>query len=139
MKTARKAKVSVTLDRDLLAAIDRRVEPGATRSEVIEAWLRLAALAHARRELDAATVACYEGRTVALALTTSVVSEMLAAQHGLAPPGVLVRHLRHDGHLRGARQPGRARHRHLQPDGAPREASGPLALAIDARAADRAA
>ena len=64
MKTARKAKVSVTLDRDLLAAIDRRVEPGATtRSEVIEAWLRLAALAHARRELDAATIAYYEGRT----------------------------------------------------------------------------
>jgi metal-responsive CopG/Arc/MetJ family transcriptional regulator len=60
VKTARKAKVSVTLDRDLLAGIDRRVEPGATRSEVIEAWLRLAALAHARRELDAATVAYYE-------------------------------------------------------------------------------
>ena len=63
VKTARKAKVSVTLDRDLLALIDRRVEPGATRSEVIEAWLRLAALAHARRELDAATIAYYEGRT----------------------------------------------------------------------------
>jgi len=59
VKTARKAKVSVTLDRDLLAAIDRRIEAGATRSEVIEAWLRLAALAHARRELDAATVGYY--------------------------------------------------------------------------------
>jgi metal-responsive CopG/Arc/MetJ family transcriptional regulator len=63
MKAARKAKVSVTLDRDLLTVIDRRIEAGVTRSEIIEAWLRLAALAHARRELDAATVAYYEGRT----------------------------------------------------------------------------
>ena len=63
MRTARKAKVSVTLDRDLLAAIDRRVARGATRSAIIEEWLRLAALALARRELDTATVAYYEGRT----------------------------------------------------------------------------
>lgn len=63
MKTARKAKVSVTLGQDLLAVIDRRAAAGATRSEVIEEWLRLAALEHARRELDAATVSYYEGRT----------------------------------------------------------------------------
>ena len=63
MRTARKAKVSVTLDRDLLATIDRRVAKGTTRSEIIEEWLRLAALAQARRELDTATVAYYEGRT----------------------------------------------------------------------------
>jgi metal-responsive CopG/Arc/MetJ family transcriptional regulator len=63
MKTARKAKVSVTLDPDLLAAIDRQAARGATRTEIIEEWLRLAALAQARRELDAATVAYYEGRT----------------------------------------------------------------------------
>lgn len=63
MKTARKAKVSVTLDRHLLAAIDRRVAAGATRSEVIGEWLRIAALAHARGDLEAATIAYYEGRT----------------------------------------------------------------------------
>lgn len=63
MKAARKAKVSITLGRDLLAAIDRRAVKGATRSEVIEEWLRLAALAQARRDLDAATVAYYENRT----------------------------------------------------------------------------
>jgi hypothetical protein len=63
VKAARKAKVSVTLDRRLLAAIDRRVTAGATRSEIIEGWLRLAALAQARRELDALTAAYYEGRT----------------------------------------------------------------------------
>ena len=63
MKTARKAKVSVTLDRDLLAAIDRRLTGGATRSQLIEEWLRLAALAQARRDLDTATAAYYEGRS----------------------------------------------------------------------------
>ncbi len=63
MKTDRKAKVSVTLSRDVLAAIDRRVTGGATRSQVIEEWLRLSALAQARRDLDTATAAYYEGRT----------------------------------------------------------------------------
>jgi hypothetical protein len=32
-------------------------------SEIIEAWLRLAAVARARRNLDAATIAYYQGRT----------------------------------------------------------------------------
>jgi metal-responsive CopG/Arc/MetJ family transcriptional regulator len=63
MKTGRKAKVSVTLDRDLLAAIDRRATRGATRSQVIEQWLRLSVLAQAHRDLEAATAAYYEGRT----------------------------------------------------------------------------
>jgi metal-responsive CopG/Arc/MetJ family transcriptional regulator len=63
MKTTRKAKVSVTLDRDLLAAIDRRATRGATRSQVIEEWLRLSALAQAHRDLETATAAYYEGRT----------------------------------------------------------------------------
>ena len=63
MKTARKAKVSVTLGRDLLAAIDRRVAGRTTRSQVIEEWLRLSAHAQARRDLDTATAAYYEGRT----------------------------------------------------------------------------
>ena len=63
MKIARKAKVSVTLGQDLLAEIDRRVARGGTRSQVIEEWLRLAAREHARRALDAATIAYYTDRT----------------------------------------------------------------------------
>ena len=63
MRTERKAKVSVTLEQDLLGEIDRRVSGGGTRSQVIGEWLRLAAREHARRELDAATIAYYEGRT----------------------------------------------------------------------------
>lgn len=65
MPTARKTKVSVTLERDLLAEIDRRAADGGTRSQIIEAWLRLAAREHARRALDAATIAYYEGRSEA--------------------------------------------------------------------------
>ena len=62
MKAARKAKVSVTLSRNLLSAIDRHVTRGTTRSQVIEEWLRFAAIALARRDLDRATAAYYEGR-----------------------------------------------------------------------------
>ncbi len=64
MKAGRKAKVSVTLGQDLLAVIDRRARGGATRSQIIEEWLRRSALVEARRDLDAATSAYYEGRTV---------------------------------------------------------------------------
>jgi len=64
MKDGRKAKVSVSLGRDLLAVIDRRARGGITRSQVIEEWLRLSALAQARRDLDAATAAYYEGRSL---------------------------------------------------------------------------
>lgn len=63
MRPVRKAKVSVTLAPDLLDEIDRRVPGGGTRSRIIEEWLRLAAREHARRDLDAATTAYYEGRT----------------------------------------------------------------------------
>ena len=65
MRTARKTKVSVTLEPDLVAEIDRLTAGGRTRSRIIEEWLRLAAREHARRALDAATVAYYEGRTEA--------------------------------------------------------------------------
>jgi metal-responsive CopG/Arc/MetJ family transcriptional regulator len=63
MKRRSKAKVSVTLDQELLAVIDRRATKGTTRSQVIEEWLHLAARAQACRDLDAATAAYYEGRT----------------------------------------------------------------------------
>ena len=63
MRITRRAKVSVTLGKDLLAEIDRRVASGGTRSRVIEEWLRLAAREHARGALDAATIAYYADRT----------------------------------------------------------------------------
>jgi metal-responsive CopG/Arc/MetJ family transcriptional regulator len=65
MRNARKTKVSVTLERELLAEIDRRAAGRSTRSQVIESWLRLAAREQARHALDAATIAYYEGRSEA--------------------------------------------------------------------------
>lgn len=60
--TAGKAKVSVTLSRELLDRVDEVAarEPGATRSGVIERWLRLAARAEAAQALRDATVRYYE-------------------------------------------------------------------------------
>jgi len=75
MRTERKAKVSITLERDLLEAIDRRAAGNGTRSKVIEEWLWLAAREQARRDLDAATAAYYEGRTRAQRDDDAVVAE----------------------------------------------------------------
>jgi hypothetical protein len=64
-----KAKLSVTIDRDVLEAVDRELErsSGTTRSSVIERWLRLGerwlrlgARASAEQELHLQTVAYYE-------------------------------------------------------------------------------
>jgi len=65
--TARKVKVSVTLSADLLEHIDQRVqcEPGASRSSVMEAWLRRAVRRAAADELQAQTIAYYEGLSAA--------------------------------------------------------------------------
>ena len=59
-----KAKLSVTLSRELLAAVDREVvrSPGSTRSGVIEAWLRLGSRVREEQRLDQETVAYYEAR-----------------------------------------------------------------------------
>ena len=76
MGTARKTKVSVTLETDLLAEIDRRASAGSTRSRIIEEWLRLAAREHARRALDAATIAYYTGRTRAQQAEDGILAEL---------------------------------------------------------------
>jgi Arc/MetJ-type ribon-helix-helix transcriptional regulator len=57
-----KAKITITLANDLLAAIDRRVAAGAgpSRSAVIEAWLRRAARRESEATLARDTVAYYE-------------------------------------------------------------------------------
>jgi hypothetical protein len=57
---ASKTKVSLTLSADLLELVDRDArQRNETRSGVIEQWLRRAAVATARRELEDATAAYY--------------------------------------------------------------------------------
>ena len=57
-----KAKLSVTIEREVLEAVDREVQRSrdATRSAVIERWLRLGARASAEQQLHLETVAYYE-------------------------------------------------------------------------------
>ena len=61
MTTARKVKVSVTISEDLLLTIDQLAKhrDGATRSSVIEEWLRTAAKRKAAEALEHDTVAYY--------------------------------------------------------------------------------
>ncbi len=57
-------KISVSLPSDLVARIDRAARAEArSRSRVLESWLRAAAQEGAARELEAATIAYYEGLT----------------------------------------------------------------------------
>jgi metal-responsive CopG/Arc/MetJ family transcriptional regulator len=60
-----KVKLSITLSRDLVALIDRRVseQHGASRSGLIESWLRQAAGRDAEAALARETVAYYERLT----------------------------------------------------------------------------
>ena len=64
-ESATKAKLSVTLSRELLAAVDREVAryPGSTRSGVIENWLRLGSRAREEQRLHQETIAYYEARS----------------------------------------------------------------------------
>ncbi|HTQ48766.1 MAG TPA: ribbon-helix-helix protein, CopG family [Polyangiaceae bacterium] len=60
MTGAAKLKVSLTLSADLVALVDRDARRSrSTRSGVIETWLRRAATASARREIEEATAAYY--------------------------------------------------------------------------------
>ncbi len=59
-----RVKISVSLPSDLIARIDRAARAEArSRSRVLETWLRAAAQEGAARELEAATIAYYEGLT----------------------------------------------------------------------------
>jgi metal-responsive CopG/Arc/MetJ family transcriptional regulator len=61
---ASRVKISVSLPSDLVARLDRAARTEArSRSRVLEAWLRLGAREGAARELEAATIAYYEGLT----------------------------------------------------------------------------
>lgn len=58
--TATKLKVSLTLSAEVLALVDRDARrKNATRSGVVEGWLRRAAASNAQQEIDAATAAYY--------------------------------------------------------------------------------
>jgi metal-responsive CopG/Arc/MetJ family transcriptional regulator len=60
MTAAAKLKVSLTLSADLVALVDRDARRHrSTRSGVIETWLRRAATASARKEIEDATAAYY--------------------------------------------------------------------------------
>lgn len=65
MTESRKRKISISLSSDLLDRVDRAAarEPGATRSSVIEGWLRTAARGAAEASLAAEVIAYYETRT----------------------------------------------------------------------------
>ena len=67
MGTAKKAKVSVTIDSDLLAEIDAFADRSGigNRSNVIELWLRRASREQAGKRLDEETAAYYTRLTAA--------------------------------------------------------------------------
>ncbi|HET7294046.1 MAG TPA: ribbon-helix-helix protein, CopG family [Vicinamibacteria bacterium] len=61
---ATRVKISVSLPRDLVARIDRAARAAArSRSRVLEGWLRTTAREREAQELEAATIAYYEGLT----------------------------------------------------------------------------
>ena len=65
MENTRKVKISVTIDADLLAEIDRYTanSDGQTRSSVIESWLRRGARKQAALKLEKDTIAYYQSLT----------------------------------------------------------------------------
>ena len=67
MTAAPKIKVSLTLSSDLVEKVDRMVTSGRgpSRSEVIDEWLRAAALREAESTLASEMIAYYETRSAA--------------------------------------------------------------------------
>jgi metal-responsive CopG/Arc/MetJ family transcriptional regulator len=64
--TARKTKISISLDSDVLDAIDRRAaKERSTRSAVVEQWLRGAARQAELQRLEEETAAYYDSLTPA--------------------------------------------------------------------------
>ena len=66
MTAARKMKVSVSIDADVVAAVDRRAaRDGTTRSAVMESWLRGASRQAGMARLEEETAAYYDALTPA--------------------------------------------------------------------------
>jgi Ribbon-helix-helix protein, copG family len=73
-----KSRITVTLSPDLLARVDRHAHGKASRSAVIERWLREGARAEALREEAEATARYYRG------LTAEYLDEYEAMSRGLS-------------------------------------------------------
>ena len=88
MTTRRKTKISIRLPRDLVDRIDRAVarEDGATRSSVIEGWLRAAA-GGAEASLAAEVIRYYETRTRAEKAEDGRLSRALSSAARRVPRG----------------------------------------------------
>ncbi len=66
MNAARKLKVSVSIDADLVRLVDQRAaREGKTRSAMMEAWLRSASRRAAAARLEEETAAYYDALTPA--------------------------------------------------------------------------
>ena len=64
MTTARKVKISISLDADLLAVVDRRAAKAkTTRSAIMEQWLRNASRQSELQRLEEETAAYYDALT----------------------------------------------------------------------------
>ena len=61
MTAARKLKLSITLSADLVSRIDQQVDKASSRSSVIERMLQRAGRLRVADELEAATIAYYDG------------------------------------------------------------------------------
>jgi metal-responsive CopG/Arc/MetJ family transcriptional regulator len=79
MTVARKLKVSVSIDADLVRLVDQRAaREGQTRSAIMEAWLRSASRRAAAARLEEETAAYYD------VLTPTEASEDIAWAKGSA-------------------------------------------------------
>jgi hypothetical protein len=99
MIAARKLKVSLTLSADILAVVDRdAAQRNATRSSVIEQWLRRAANLAQAKAIEDATAAYYR------ALRTDERAEEEALGHSLS---AAARRVSYDAPSAGRRGRGR--------------------------------
>jgi metal-responsive CopG/Arc/MetJ family transcriptional regulator len=81
---ARKTKISISLDADVLDAVDRRAKRNKiTRSAVMEQWLRSAARQVEMQRLEEETAAYYDSLTPAERAEDAAIAEASsrAAQH----------------------------------------------------------
>lgn len=76
----RKAKVSVTLSREILERVDQQAKrERGTRSSIMESWLAQAARRQAERDLEADTIAYYESLTAEERTEDDTLSRALTA------------------------------------------------------------
>ena len=79
MTAMRKIKISVSLAPEIVARVDKAAaaEPGATRSGIVERWLRQADRAAVTRKVEADVIAYYDSMTAEHRREEKVLSEAL--------------------------------------------------------------